>query len=616
MKHIIRDSAENSLQVYGHTSIQIAEILEMRNIISPYLLMDHKVGGRRSIPLMVSSWVVLRQHQLHPDPDHVAGQAVQFPDLGITGTVTHLFFRNLPQVVLGSYCVKLPAQSMDIGGIPAHIGKTGAAFRAADPEPAILTDLQDFHHSILFVGRDAFRVQAVSVTDIHQRLQLCVGDRRVIAVILILHSFREGLIFRSIRRGFGTRLLRTSRLIVLCGICRERGVLGFLGRKGNQIIEGSAQRFIDRLRARGAASEHRPCKNHMSLTIIDEEEVKRTALEIMEEKGVEVLLYTFFADAIREGDAVKGVVVESKAGREAILAKTVIDCTGDGDVAFRAGVECRKGDAEGGMQPPTLMFCMKGVDVQRLRDAIVGHPDVYDMDVMPPEQFRTGKFITVGLRTQIRQAQAAGYRIPVARTILITGLADDEIWVNMSRVSGVDSTRPESYTYGEIEGRKQIYEIARYLREFVPGFADARIEKVAPFMGIRESRVIVGRYVLTAEDIIACRRFGDAIAVAGYPVDIHHAKGGDCTMHFCDDSYDIPYRCLLPERVAGLLVAGRCSSMNHEAMASTRVMSTCMALGEAAGRAARLALKAGVQPADLDVEALRAELRATGAYLG
>ena len=354
----------------------------------------------------------------------------------------------------------------------------------------------------------------------------------------------------------------------------------------------------------------------MSLTIIDPEEAKRTALEIMEEKGVEVLLYVFCTDVVKEGDDVKGVIIESKAGREAILARTVIDCTGDGDVAFRAGVECRKGDAEGGMQPPTLMFCMKGVDVQRLRDAIVGHPDVYDMDVMPPEQFRTGKFITVGLRTQIRQAQAAGYRIPVARTILITGLADDEIWVNMTRVSGVDSTRPESYTYGEIEGRKQIYEIAHYLREFVPGFADARIEKVAPFMGIRESRVIVGRYVLTAEDIIACRRFGDAIAVAGYPVDIHHAKGGDCTMHFCDDSYDIPYRCLLPERVAGLLVAGRCSSMNHEAMASTRVMSTCMALGEAAGRAARLALKAGVQPADLDVEALRAELRATGAYLG
>ena len=393
-------------------------------------------------------------------------------------------------------------------------------------------------------------------------------------------------------------------------------ILGFLGRKGNQIIEGLPQRFIDRLRARGAASEHKPCKNHMSLTIIDSEEVKRTSLEIMEESGVDVLMYSFCADVVKEGDAVRGIVVESKAGREAILAKTVIDCTGDGDVAFRSGVECRKGDAEGGMQPPTLMFCMKGVEVQKLRDAIVGHPEIYDMDVMPPEQFRTGKFITVGLRTQVKQAQEAGLRIPVARTILITGLSDDEIWVNMSRVSGVDSTRPESYTYGEIEGRRQIYEIIRYLREYVPGFERARMEKVAPFMGIRESRVIVGKYVLTAEDIIACRRFPDAVAVAGYPVDIHHAQGGDCTMRFCEDSYDIPYRCLLPERVEGLLVAGRCSSMNHEAMASTRVMSTCMALGEAAGRAARLSQRAGVYPSALDVETLRAELRATGAYLG
>jgi ribulose 1,5-bisphosphate synthetase/thiazole synthase len=393
-------------------------------------------------------------------------------------------------------------------------------------------------------------------------------------------------------------------------------ILGFLGRKGDQIIKGAPQRFIDRLRARNAASEHRPCKNHMSLTIIDSEEVKRTALEIMEEKGVEVLMYTFFSDTLVENGVVKGVIVESKAGREAILARTIIDCTGDADVAFRAGVECHKGDQDGGMQPPTLMYSMRNVDVQQLRDAIVNHPETYDMDVMPPEQFRTGKFITVGLRTQIKQAQADGFHIPVARTILITGLDEDEIWINMSRVSGVDSTKPESYTQGEMIARKQIYEITQYLKRYVPGFANARMEKIAPFMGIRESRVIVGKYVLTAEDIIACRRFPDAIAVAGYPVDIHHAKGGDCTMYFCDDSYDIPYRCLLPAHIEGLLVAGRCSSMNHEAMASTRVMSTCMALGEAAGRAARLAIQEGVQPSALRVERLRDELRATGAYLG
>ena len=203
----------------------------------------------------------------------------------------------------------------------------------------------------------------------------------------------------------------------------------------------------------------------------------------------------------------------------------------------------------------------------------------------------------------------------MARTILITGLADDEIWVNMTRVSGVDSTRPESYTYGEIEGRKQIYEIAHYLREFVPGSADARIEKVAPFMGIRESRVIVGKYILTAEDILACRRFDDAVAVASYPVDLHHPKGGDCTLEYCGDCYDIPYRVLVPAKVENLLVAGRCASFTHEAMASTRVMATCMALGEAAGRAARIALRDGVKPSQADVAKLRSELKRTGAYL-
>jgi ribulose 1,5-bisphosphate synthetase/thiazole synthase len=393
-------------------------------------------------------------------------------------------------------------------------------------------------------------------------------------------------------------------------------ILSYLGRKGNQIIKGLPQKFIDRLRERDAASDHRPCQLHVSLTIINPDEAKRVAFEIMEECGVEVLLYAFMADVICEDNKVKGVIIESKAGREAILAKCVIDCTGDADVAYRAGVECHKGDKEGGMQPPTLMFQMKSVNVQQLRDAITGNPEEFDMDIMPHEQFREGKFITVGLRNRIRKAQEAGIEIPVARTILITGMRDDEIWVNMSRVNGVDSTKPESYTYGEMTARKQIYQIKRYLREYVPGFEQAYMAQVAAFMGIRESRVIVGKYVLTDEDIVSCRRFDDTIAVASYPVDIHHAKGGDCTLYYCDDCYDIPYRCLIPAQIEGLLVAGRCSSMSHEAMASTRVMSTCMALGEAAGRAARLAVKAGVEPSQVDVEKLRAELRQTGAYLG
>ena len=393
---------------------------------------------------------------------------------------------------------------------------------------------------------------------------------RASADILIVGGGPAGLMAAQAAAGEGLKvMLIESRGYLGGNLTIGLPILGFLGQKGNQIIEGLPQRFIDRLQERGAASGHRPCKLHVSLTIIDPEESKTLAQQLMEEAGVEVLMYVFCTDVIREG----------------------------------------------GMQPPTLMFSMRGVATQRLRDAIAEHPDIYDMDIMPAESFRNEKFITVGLRNQIAKAREAGIDLPVARTILITGMSEDEIWVNMSRVNGVDPTDPGSYTRGEIEARKQVYRIRKYLRQFVPGFENAWMDRVAPFMGIRESRVTVGKYVLTAEDILACRHFDDAIAVASYPVDLHHPKGGDCTLEYCGDCYDIPYRVLVPEKVENLLVAGRCASFTHEAMASTRVMSTCMALGEAAGRAARIALRDGVKPSQADVAKLRSELKRTGAYL-
>ena len=135
-------------------------------------------------------------------------------------------------------------------------------------------------------------------------------------------------------------------------------VLGFLGQKGNQIIEGLPQKFIDRLKARNGASEHRPCPLHMGITLVEPEAVKTVALEMLTEAGVDVLFYTFFAGVVMDGDNICGVITESKSGRGAILAKVVIDCTGDADVAYRAGVPCEKGNENGGMQPPTLMFCL------------------------------------------------------------------------------------------------------------------------------------------------------------------------------------------------------------------------------------------------------------------
>lgn len=393
-------------------------------------------------------------------------------------------------------------------------------------------------------------------------------------------------------------------------------VLGFLGQKGNQIIKGLPQKFIDQLKAVDAASEHRPCPLHMSLTLVEPEAVKNVGLEVLQEAGVKVLLYVFAAGVVMDNDELKGVIIESKSGREIILAKTVIDCTGDADIAFKAGVPCEQGNDVGGVQPPTLMFCMSGVDTEKLRMSIAEEPRTYLTDFIPAEYFgQNNQFIVVGLRSLMEKARGNGYELPVERTILITGLREGEVWVNMSRINGVDGTNPESLTHGEVEGRKQVEEIQRYLTEYVPGFENSYFTKMAPFLGIRETRRIVGEYVMTADDILSCKRFEDAVAVASYPLDIHHPEGGGCTLTWCGDSYDIPYRSLVPLGVKNLLVAGRSISTTHEAMSAIRVMAPCMAMGEAAGRAAKLAVRHGVTPGDVDVKELRADLRSSGAYL-
>jgi hypothetical protein len=393
-------------------------------------------------------------------------------------------------------------------------------------------------------------------------------------------------------------------------------VLGFLSQKGKPIIAGLPQQLIDRLRAKGAASEHRPCPLHVSLTLVEPEAVKSVAVEMLLERGVDLMLYSMFAGVVMDGDRLRGIIIESKAGREAILAKVILDCTGDGDVAFRAGVPCEKGDEHGGMQPPTLMFCLAGVDTEKLRASLSHDPKLYRADFIPADYFgQNHQFIVVGLRELIQKAQQAGLSIPTERTILITGLRAGEVWVNMTRVQGVDGTNPRSLSAGEIEARRQIADISRYLVAYVPGFENAQFTKAAPFLGIRETRRIAGQYVMNRDDILGCRRFDDAIAVGSYPIDLHRPNDTGCTLEWCGDCYDIPYRCLLPQKIDNLLVAGRCISTTHEALAAIRVMSTCMATGEAAGRAAGIAVAEGVSPSRINVSKLREELIARGAYL-
>ena len=250
-----------------------------------------------------------------------------------------------------------------------------------------------------------------------------------------------------------------------------------------------------------------------------------------------------------------------------------------------------------------------------LRDAVADHPDVYDIDFIPNEFFRADDNCTfVGFRNQIKKAREAGYKLPVERTIFMTGMAPDEWWVNMSRVNGIDATDPAQYTQGEIICAEQNEEIVRYLKAYIPGFENAYVDRVAPFMGIRETRRIVGEYILTEDDIFNCARFDDVIAVASYPVDLHHPVGGDCSLYWCPDCYDIPYRCLIPQKIDGLIVAGRNVSMTHLALASARVMAPAMALGEAAGKAAALSVKENVELRDLDVRKLQESLKAEGVY--
>lgn len=393
-------------------------------------------------------------------------------------------------------------------------------------------------------------------------------------------------------------------------------ILDFLGQKGNQIITGLPQKFIDRLRVRGGASHHQACPLHMSITFIEPEDVKKVAFDILQESGVNTLLYTYCTGVVMDGNHIKGILTESKAGREAILAKVIIDCTGDADVAYRAGVPCSKGNEAGGMQPPTLMFSMENVDIQKLRHALAEESDQYPADTIPASYYAGHeRFVLVGLRELMKKAKAEGINMTVERTIIITGLRKDEAWINMSRVNGVDGTDPVSLTNGEYAARQQVDEIIKYLRGYVPGFENARFSRMAPFLGLRETRRISGQYELTRDDILNCRSFDDAIAVASYPIDLHHPVGGDCTMEWSGDCYDIPYRSLVPQKVENLLVAGRSISSSHEAHSAIRVMAPCMAMGEAAGRAAKMAVRENILPSDINTDRLRSELLSGGAYL-
>lgn len=364
------------------------------------------------------------------------------------------------------------------------------------------------------------------------------------------------------------------------------------GSTPRKVVGGIPDLVIDELLKRKAAI-YRPNTYGAGQGITyDPETLKVVWEQLALQAGVRLLFHALVVDVIREDQTIRGVVLASKAGLFSLLAGVVIDASGDADVAARMGVPFES-SKDGPIQSLTTTFKMVNVDIPRAKN-------VKKAD----------------LHAKMQQADQLGYDLPRKEgSVHITPLAG-VMATNMTRVRDVDPLDLAQLTLAEIEGRRQAVEYARFLIEQIPGYENAALGGFSTQIGVRESRRIFGEYRLTREDVLAARKFEDAIAQCGAPIEEHHA-GQDTRWEYLPDgeTYHIPYRCLIPLNAEGLLVAGRCLSADHDAHASVRSMGQCMAMGQAAGVAAVIALKHGCSPREVPIHELQAELRKIGAIL-
>lgn len=339
--------------------------------------------------------------------------------------------------------------------------------------------------------------------------------------------------------------------------------------------------------------------------LIDPEVLKTALLKMLAEAGVILQLYTFISDVIMEADTISGLILESKSGREAVLAEVVIDSTGDGDVAARAGVPYYNGRREDGkMQPMTLMFKVGGVDTER-----AVFPKGFEETFALPK----GDLQTLG-RNHIKA--------PAGHVLLYPSTLPGVVTCNMTNCVDVDGTKAEDLTKAEYVCRCQLEEITGFLREYVPGFENCYIISSASMIGVRETRHFEGDYTLTEEDILTARVFEDwVVTKAHFNFDVHGLEGPGldetgCQKHFFQsEGYTIPYRCLLPKKVEGLLLAGRNISGTHLAHSNYRVMPICANMGQAAGIAAALAAGKEKPLREIEAKEIQQKLMAAGVVL-
>ncbi len=382
-----------------------------------------------------------------------------------------------------------------------------------------------------------------------------------------------------------------------------------------QLVAGVCQELIDRMVALGGAVD--PARTeagsawsafirlgHAHVSPFQAEAFKMAALEMTVQAGVKLRFHTSFVDVVREGNRVGALVIHDKAGLGLLRGRLIVDTSGDGDVAARAGAPFELGRRQDGkMMPATLFLTIGNVDDARVEAWMREH-----------ERLHPGERL---FECIVQEAKAKGeWDLPREYLNLYREPAAGQWRVNTTRIHHVDGTNPDDLSRAEVEGRCQALRLLRFLRSHCPGLQNVQLLATGAHVGIRESRHILGDYVLSGADVLEGRRFADAIARCAYPIDVHDPTGTRGRLEGIQaDYYEIPYRCLLPREVEDLLVAGRCLSADHEGAASARVMPPCFATGQAAGTAAALAIGQGVSPRELDPQLLRQTLAEQGAIV-
>ncbi len=331
---------------------------------------------------------------------------------------------------------------------------------------------------------------------------------------------------------------------------------------------------------------------------IDPENLKAIYLDMLKDAGVTVLLYTFVCGVVMDGNRITGIITESKSGRRVFRGKAFIDGTGDGDIAAFAGVSYYKGrETDGKMQPVTLMFKVAGVDTDRA--VLLG-------------SFESTHQTDKG---ELQALAKAHIPYPAGHLLVYRTTLPGIITCNMTNCTDIDGTSAEDLTRAELVCRSQMPAIVAYLREFVPGFENCYIISAGSMMGVRETRHFKGEYTLNEQDILEARVFADwVVRGAHFNFDVHNLTGAGLdktgVQHKWSQpkGYTIPYRCLVPENVECLLLAGRNISGTHMAHSNYRVMPICVGIGEAAGIAAAIAVKEGLALRDVPVEKIQAKL--------